>query len=120
MNGGAGRVSIAKSCGPLRNSEQNKEEVALRQAPGKMLNQKLPIIREETVAQYRQSSQAPLYTEIGGGIKKSIRVYVDKDVEFNVEISNDQLTCGWLLSEVTRKYTDELNRIKKDREYAYM
>lgn len=50
------------------------------------------------------------------GNRKQIRVYVDKDVEFNLEISNDQLTCGWLLSEVTRRYTEELNRIKREKE----
>jgi hypothetical protein len=43
-------------------------------------------------------------------------VYVDKEIEFTVEIGNDQLTCGWLLSEVTRRYTEGLNKLRKDRE----
>ena len=47
-----------------------------------------------------------------------VRVYVDKDIEFTVEISSLHLTCGWLLNEVTKHYLDELNRIKKDRETA--
>jgi hypothetical protein len=50
------------------------------------------------------------------GIRKTVRVYVDKDVEFNLDIANDQLTCGWLLSEVTRRYTEELNRVKREKE----
>lgn len=79
---------------------------------------KLQVIREETGDSHCwQSSHEPLYTEMPG-IKKTIRVYVDKDVEFNLEICNDQLTCGWLLSEVTRKYNEELNRIKKEKEQA--
>jgi hypothetical protein len=44
-------------------------------------------------------------------------VYVDKDIEFNVGIASDSLTCGWLLSEVSRRYTDELNKIRKDTEF---
>jgi hypothetical protein len=51
-----------------------------------------------------------------GGIRKFVHVYVDKDAEFNVDITHDSLTCGWLLSEVTRRYTDELNRIRKEKE----
>ena len=39
---------------------------------------------------------------------KLIRVYVDKDIEFVVDIRNEWLTCGWLLSEVSRKYTEAL------------
>jgi hypothetical protein len=57
-----------------------------------------------------------MYTENIGGVRKQIRVYVDKDIEFTVDISNDNLTCGWLLSEVTRRYTDELNKIRKEKE----
>jgi hypothetical protein len=45
-----------------------------------------------------------------------VRVYVDKDVEFNVEIAHDSLTSGWLLSQVSKRYTDELNRIRKEKE----
>lgn len=47
---------------------------------------------------------------------KLIRIYVDVDIEFTVDISNDWLTCGWLLSEVTRKYTDALQKIMKEKE----
>ena len=87
---------------------------------------KLQVIREETnSSQYQHTSQGtntagPLYTEnLSPTSRKSIRVYVDKDVEFTLEVANDQLTCGWLLSEVTRRYTEELNRIKKEREMQY-
>jgi hypothetical protein len=62
------------------------------------------------------TSQTPMYTENMGGIRKFVHVYVDKDAEFNVDITHDSLTCGWLLSEVTRRYTDELNRIRKEKE----
>jgi hypothetical protein len=41
---------------------------------------------------------------------------VDKDIEFTLDVGNDQLTCGWLLSEVTRRYTDALTRIKKEKD----
>ncbi len=57
-----------------------------------------------------------MYTELGVGVRKTIRVYVDKDIEFNVEINNDQLTCGWLLSEVDRRYTDEMTKVREERE----
>lgn len=68
-----------------------------------------------------QDHNNPLYTNeltmnTPGMIRKSMRVYVDKDIEFTVDVYNEQLTCGWLLSEVTRRYSEELNRIKKERE----
>lgn len=50
-----------------------------------------------------------------GNQVKMIRVYVDKDIEFNIPIphtASDQLTCGWLLSEVTRRYIEALTKIK--------
>ena len=37
---------------------------------------------------------------------------MDKDIEFNLELTNDFLTCGWLLSEVTRRYTIALSKQK--------
>jgi hypothetical protein len=37
---------------------------------------------------------------------------VDKDIEFTISIPHDSLTCGWLLSEVTRRYVEALNKIK--------
>ena len=40
---------------------------------------------------------------------------MDKDIEFTVDIGNDWLTCGWLLSEVTRKYTEALQKIKGEK-----
>ena len=46
------------------------------------------------------------------GPSKHVRVYVDKDIEFTLGIPNDSLTCGWLLSEVTRRYVEALNLIK--------
>ena len=47
---------------------------------------------------------------------KYVQIYVDKDIEFAVDVGNEQLTCGWLLSEVTRRYTEALNRIKKEKD----
>ena len=62
-------------------------------------------------------STIPLFTDsqsvTNGSPSKNVHVYVDKDIEFTIPISNDQhLTCGWLLSEVTRRYLDALNYIK--------
>ncbi len=56
-----------------------------------------------------ESSYSPFYTQAA---EKTIRVYVDKDIEFNMDIANDNLTCGWLLSEVTRQYIIALNKQK--------
>ena len=38
--------------------------------------------------------------------QKTIRVLVDSDIQLDVDILSDNLTCGWLISEVTRMYTD--------------
>ncbi|CDW89031.1 protein kinase domain containing protein [Stylonychia lemnae] len=104
----------AKSCGPMIENQIGKSREQLER--DKSGNVRLQVIKEETMdSQFCQTSQVPLYTEIIAN-RKQIRVYVDKDVEFNLEIANDQLTCGWLLSEVTRRYTEELNRIKREKE----
>ncbi len=39
---------------------------------------------------------------------KSIRVLVDSGIQLDVDIMSDSLTCGWLISEVTRLYTELL------------
>ena len=46
---------------------------------------------------------------------KIITVYVDESIQFEVDISDPtgDLTCGWLLSEVTRKYTLILEAIQR-------
>lgn len=54
-------------------------------------------------------SQGALATQ---GPIKNIHIFVDTGIEFTVSILNDQLTCGWLLSEVTRRYHETLNQIK--------
>ena len=43
---------------------------------------------------------------------KTICIYNDKDIEFTIEILNERKTCGWLLSEVTKRYTNALNKLK--------
>jgi hypothetical protein len=40
--------------------------------------------------------------------QKVVRVLVDSEIQFDVEIISDSLTCGWLISEVTRLYTELL------------
>jgi len=44
---------------------------------------------------------------------KVVTVIVDDQIQFEVDITDPQRTktCGWLLSEVTRKYTIMLNAI---------
>lgn len=37
-------------------------------------------------------------------IIKTIHVYVDSQIEFDIPITSDDLTCGWLLKETTRRY----------------
>jgi hypothetical protein len=46
-------------------------------------------------------------------------VFVESNIEFKIEISDDPYyTCGWLLTEVVRKYYDYLelhaDQINKD------
>jgi hypothetical protein len=60
-----------------------------------------------------------MYTEVQG-VRKTFRIYVDVDIEFNLEVLNDQLTCGWLLSEVERRYLDAVNRIKEEMDREHM
>ena len=45
--------------------------------------------------------------------QKIIRVLVDADIQFDVEIVSDNLTCGWLISEVTRLYIELLQENNK-------
>ena len=59
-------------------------------------------------------TQEQYFTE--NHVPKSVQIYVDKDIEFIVDVGNEQLTCGWLLSEVTRRYTDALSRIKREKD----
>lgn len=45
--------------------------------------------------------------------QKCVRVLVDQNIQFDVEILSDNLTCGWLISEVTRLYTELLKENNK-------
>lgn len=47
---------------------------------------------------------------------KVITVIVDEQIQFEVDITDPKgdLTCGWLLSEVSRKYQMMLEAIQKD------
>lgn len=45
--------------------------------------------------------------------QKVVRVLVDSEIQFDVEIVSDSLTCGWLISEVTRLYTELLQENNK-------
>lgn len=47
---------------------------------------------------------------------KTVKVIVDKGITENIQISDNELTVGWLLSEVTRrydKYYEDNNEVKK-------
>lgn len=46
-------------------------------------------------------------------MQKSVRVLVDQGIQFDVDIVSDNLTCGWLISEVTRLYTELLKENNK-------
>ena len=46
--------------------------------------------------------------------KKIVHIYVDADIEFDIDISSEFLTCGWLLSEVTRRYNKHLENLKRE------
>ena len=35
---------------------------------------------------------------------KSFHIYVDTKIEFDIDLREKGLTCGWLLSETTRRY----------------
>jgi hypothetical protein len=37
-------------------------------------------------------------------------VFVEANIEFTLDISDPKLTCGWLQSEVVRKYYDVLEK----------
>ena len=47
---------------------------------------------------------------------KIITVIVDENIQFEVDITDEygDLTCGWLLSEVTRKYTVILEALHRE------
>ena len=42
--------------------------------------------------------------------KKTVQVLVESNIEFTIDISDPETTCGWLQSEVVRKYYEVLER----------
>ena len=42
--------------------------------------------------------------------KKTIQVFVESNIEFTIDISEEGLNCGWLQSEVVRKYYEVLEK----------
>jgi hypothetical protein len=40
--------------------------------------------------------------------KKTIQVFVESNIEFTIDISDPKYTCGWLQSEVVRRYYQAL------------
>jgi hypothetical protein len=42
-----------------------------------------------------------------------VRVYINKDIEFNVDIYDDNDTCGWLLDEVKSRYLLEMEKLRE-------
>ena len=37
---------------------------------------------------------------------------MEEDLNFDIEITDSSLTCGWLISEVTRRYTEKIQELK--------
>ena len=50
-----------------------------------------------------------------------VTVIVDEQIQFEVDVTdpNQEHTCGWLLSEVTRKYTIMLEAIQREEIYSH-
>lgn len=42
-----------------------------------------------------------------------MRILLENGIQFDVDITSDNLTCGWLISEVTRLYTELLQENNK-------
>ena len=71
--------------------------------------------------QLEDESQASLHRETSTGLEpvkrtansKVVTVIVDDQIQFEVDVTDasGDRTCGWLLSEVTRKYTIALEAI---------
>jgi len=45
---------------------------------------------------------------------KTIQVFVESNIEFTIEIPNPNMTCGWLQSEVVRRYFEVLQQQAQD------
>jgi hypothetical protein len=45
--------------------------------------------------------------------QKTVRVLIEKDIQFDVDIVSDNLTCGWLISQVINLYTELLRENNK-------
>jgi hypothetical protein len=60
--------------------------------------------------QQREQQERDTYSQM---TQKSVRVLVDQGIQFDVDIISDGLTCGWLISEVTRLYTELLQQNNK-------
>jgi|TARA_B110000285_G_scaffold235249_1_gene315841 ribosome-binding ATPase YchF (GTP1/OBG family) len=43
-------------------------------------------------------------------VLKTIQIFVESNIEFTIEIDDPKATCGWLQSEVVRKYYEVLER----------
>jgi hypothetical protein len=52
--------------------------------------------------QFRAVNDTPMVSKAKP--KKTIQVFVESNIEFTIDISNPKYTCGWLQSEVVRKY----------------
>lgn len=58
-----------------------------------------------------QSSGSMLLSE-----RKIITVKIDEEIQFHIDITDPDscLTCGWLISEVTRRYNLALEALQKE------
>ena len=52
--------------------------------------------------------------ERSGPPMKTVRVYINKDIEFNVDVYDEHDTCGWLLEEVRRRYIQEMEKVREE------
>lgn len=39
-------------------------------------------------------------------MQKTVRILIENDIQFDVDILSDNLTCGWLTSQVINLYTE--------------
>ena len=59
---------------------------------------------------------SPIKPFEGAKAAKMLRVRIDETVEFSIYVRDPSLTCGWLLSETTRRYASFVHWINHSNE----
>lgn len=72
------------------------------QQPAKIDPQQIEDMEYNLIANNLQQTDLEKY------VPKEIQVFVESNIEFTIMIPNPNLTCGWLQSEVTRRYYEVL------------